>query len=90
MAAVSISGHRFGRPRLVRGITGLLWRDEQRDVLVALSAFAVPAMEVPQHVQATLRLDSGGPGRTRRRLTFFWTGLKIDGWRRGEHTITVN
>jgi cation diffusion facilitator CzcD-associated flavoprotein CzcO len=56
MAALSISGHRFGVPRLVRGITGLLWREQQQDFLAELSAYAVPAVEVPPHVQAMLSL----------------------------------
>jgi cation diffusion facilitator CzcD-associated flavoprotein CzcO len=54
LAAVSISCHRFGVPRLVRGITGLLWREQQDGVIADLAAYAEPGIVVPPAVQAML------------------------------------
>ena len=60
MSALSISCHKFGIPRLVRGITSFLWLEQEQAVVDTLRAYQVPGITVPPHVCEMLGMPVGG------------------------------
>lgn len=55
MSTLSVSGHRFGVPRLVRGITGLFWREQQDSLIDDLSRYDAPGVAIPPRIEAMLQ-----------------------------------
>ena len=56
MSAVSISSHKFGAPRLVSGITGYLFAEQEDAIIPTLMNYRTPGIELPPHVRAALRM----------------------------------
>ncbi len=54
MSAVSISSHKFGVPRLVSGITGYLFAEQEDAVIPTLMNYRTLGIELPPHVRAAL------------------------------------
>lgn len=52
--STTISGHRFCLPRVLRGITGRLMREEAGHVMAALEAYDNVDLVVPAHLQADI------------------------------------
>ncbi len=55
--STTISGHRFCLPRVVRGITGRLMREEAGNVMAALEAYDNADLVVPVHLRAQTNTD---------------------------------
>ena len=58
MSAVSISSHRFGVPRLVSGITGYLFAEQEDAVIPTLMNYRTPGIVLPRHVREMLGMAS--------------------------------
>lgn len=55
--STTISGHRFCLPRVLRGITGQLMREEAGNVMAALEAYDNVDLVVPAHLQTHIVAD---------------------------------
>ncbi|SON53915.1 dihydropyrimidine dehydrogenase subunit A [Hartmannibacter diazotrophicus] len=60
MAAVSISCHRFGVPRVVDAITSFLFREQEDQLIPTLAAHDKPGIDLPDHVRAMLEMPAEG------------------------------
>jgi cation diffusion facilitator CzcD-associated flavoprotein CzcO len=56
MSSLSISGHKYGVPRLVRGITARLWAEQEQSFVDELRAYRTPGVVVPPRIRAMLNL----------------------------------
>jgi cation diffusion facilitator CzcD-associated flavoprotein CzcO len=54
MSSVSVSGHKYGAPRLVRGVTSRLWAEQEAHFVADLRAFQTSALVVPPRIAAML------------------------------------
>jgi hypothetical protein len=61
MSSLSISGHKYGVPRLVRGITGRLWAEQEESFVDTLRAYRVPCVTIPARIQAMLDMAEEEP-----------------------------
>tara|TARA_R110000868_G_scaffold37106_4_gene131254 strand:+ start:15723 stop:17159 length:1437 start_codon:yes stop_codon:yes gene_type:complete len=55
--STTISGHRYCLPRVLRGVTGRLMREEAEHVMAALGAYDNVDLVVPDHLQARTQAD---------------------------------
>lgn len=58
ISQVSISSHKFGIPRLVRGITGFLFREQQGRILEDLARERPPSIVLSPEIRARLGLEA--------------------------------
>lgn len=56
MSAVSISSHRFGVPRVVVGVTGFLFGEQEQELIPTLSAYDAPGIALTDRERAKLGL----------------------------------
>ncbi|SHG28388.1 Pyridine nucleotide-disulphide oxidoreductase [Kaistia soli DSM 19436] len=54
ISQVSISSHKFGLPRLVRAITGLLFREQEAGILSSLARERPPSIRIESRIRAAL------------------------------------
>ena len=59
MSAVSISSHKFGVPRLVTGITGFLFAEQEEAIIPTLMNYRTPGITLPPHVREMLGIAPG-------------------------------
>lgn len=60
ISQVSISSHKFGVPRLVRGITGFLFREQEGSILTELARERPPSIAIEPSIRARLGMAEGG------------------------------
>ncbi|AEQ50900.1 NAD(P)-binding domain-containing protein [Pelagibacterium halotolerans] len=56
MSAVSISSHRFGVPRVVAGVTGFLFREQEQAIIPMLAAYNTPGIVLTDRTREKLGL----------------------------------
>ena len=54
ISQVSISSHKYGIPRLVRGITGVLFKEQEGRIIAELAKERAPSIAIEPRIRALL------------------------------------
>jgi thioredoxin reductase len=64
MSAVSISSHRYGVPRLASAVTGVLFREQEDQIIPTLKAYDTPGILLTDHIRRVLGMPAQEQQRT--------------------------